>query len=254
MDFARVIELVKAASDFTKEDALREKITVKGEANFVTEVDIQINNFLKKRLWELDESIGFFSEEEKGRLTDPCWILDPIDGTTNLILGYKLCSISLALFMDGEVKFGVVYNPFSGETFTAKKGAGAYLGGKKLRVSSRAVRESVVEFGAGSTHKEEAELNFKIARRIFENCLDIRRICSSALDLCFIADARIDGYFEKVLKPWDIAAGSLVLSEAGGKLTDYSGRALQFAKSTSVIASNGTIHNFLEDMIKGVAL
>ena len=146
--------------------------------------------------------IGFFSEEEKGCLTDPSWILDPIDGTTNLVY-----------------------------------------------VSNRRSGESIIEFGAGSTRKHEADENFEIAKNIFKECIDIRRICSSALDLCFIAAGRIDGYFESKLKPWDIAAGSLILSEAGGMITEYTGRPIQLIKETSVIASNGIVHDFLMDKI-----
>lgn len=252
IDFKQVVDLVKQASVFVNSEELRKSIRVKGEANFVTEIDIKINQFIKAGLKELTPQIGFFSEEEKGQLTDPCWILDPVDGTTNLVYGYNMSSVSLGLFMDGEIKFGVVYNPFTDETFTAEKNKGAYLGDKKLSVSSRTVKESIVEFGAGSTRKENADANFEIAKYIFKNCLDIRRICSSALDLCFIADSRIDGYFEKVLKPWDIAAGSLILTEAGGKITDYAGGKIQFADVTSVIASNGVIHGFLEKAINDI--
>lgn len=245
MDFSKIIALVKTAAEIIKNDDLRKNIRVKGNANFVTEIDIQISRFLKAELAKLDSNIGFFSEEEKGNLSDPCWILDPIDGTTNLIYGYNMSSISLALFCDGEIKFGVVYNPFSRETFTAEKGKGAYLENKRLCVSSREIKDSIIEFGAGSTRKENTDVNFEIAKEVFKNCLDLRRICSSALDLCFIADSRIDGYFEKVLKPWDIAAGSLILTEAGGHITDYHGNEIQFGNTTSVVASNGVIHNFL---------
>lgn len=249
MIFQNVVQLVQDASVFADSKELREEVSMKGEANFVTSVDIRISKFIKTGLRELDDKVGFFSEEEKGQLSDPCWILDPIDGTTNLVFGYRMSSISLGLYSKGEIKFGIVYNPFTKETFTAEKNQGSYLNGKRLCVSSRSVHDSIIEFGAGSTHKKEADVNFEIAKTIFKNCLDIRRICSSALDLCFIADARIDGYFEKILKPWDIAAGSLILTEAGGKITDYNGRNVQFANETSVIASNGVVHEFLEKTI-----
>lgn len=116
---------------------------------------------------------------------------------------------------------------------------------KRLKVSTRNIDESLIEFGAGSTHKEFTEENFNLVKKIFEQCVDVRRICSSALDLCYIASGRIDGYFERILKPWDIAAGSLILEEAGGIITDYFGNPVQFAKQSSVIASNGVIQNFL---------
>lgn len=222
------------------------KVSIKAKNDFVTDVDLAISGFLKEKLYELDPSVGFFSEEESGALSDNCWILDPIDGTTNLIYGYNLSSVSLGHYYNGNIVFGIVYNPFTDEIFTAEKGKGSYYNHSVLlKVSSRTVSESLIEFGAGSTHKENADENFRLVTEIFKHCVDVRRICSSALDLCYIAAGRIDGYFEKVLKPWDLAAGSLILEEAGGKVTDYNGSPIQFASSTSAIASNGVIHDFL---------
>lgn len=221
-------------------------VSIKAKNDFVTDIDIAISDFLKTKLKEIDPTVGFFSEEEEGNLQDNCWILDPIDGTTNLIYGYNLSSVSLGHYLDGEVVYGIVYNPFTEEIFTAERGKGAFLNHKKrLKVSTRNIDESLIEFGAGSTHKEFTEENFNLVKKIFEQCVDVRRICSSALDLCYIVSGRIDGYFERILKPWDIAAGSLILEEAGGIITDYFGNPVQFAKQSSVIASNGVIQNFL---------
>ena len=221
-------------------------VSIKAKNDFVTDIDIAISDFLKTKLKEIDPTVGFFSEEEEGNLQDNCWILDPIDGTTNLIYGYNLSSVSLGHYLDCEVVYGIVYNPFTEEIFTAERGKGAFLNHKKrLKVSTRNIDESLIEFGAGSTHKEFTEENFNLVKKIFEQCVDVRRICSSALDLCYIASGRIDGYFERILKPWDIAAGSLILEEAGGIITDYFGNPVQFAKQSSVIASNGVIQNFL---------
>lgn len=227
-------------------DKTTPSVSIKAKNDFVTDIDIAISDFLKTKLKEIDPTVGFFSEEEEGNLQDNCWILDPIDGTTNLIYGYNLSSVSLGHYLDGEVVYGIVYNPFTEEIFTAERGKGAFLNHKKrLKVSTRNIDESLIEFGAGSTHKEFTEENFNLVKKIFEQCVDVRRICSSALDLCYIASGRIDGYFERILKPWDIAAGSLILEEAGGIITDYFGNPVQFAKQSSVIASNGVIQNFL---------
>ncbi len=250
MNYDNIIQIIKNTKSIVLSKELREKVTIKGDSDFVTEVDIAISKYVKDKLKDIYPDIGFFSEEEDGKLNDPCWILDPIDGTTNLIYGYNMSSVSLALYCDGKITFGVVYNPFSGECFTAEKGKGAFLDGKQIFVSNRVISESIIEFGAGSTRKADADKNFELAKEIFKNCIDIRRICSSALDLCYIADGRIDGYFEKVLKPWDIAAGSLILEEAGGKITDYNQKELQFGYETSIIASNGCIHKYLADTIK----
>lgn len=249
MNYHSVEALVLKTKDIIlKKSAI--SVSVKAENDFVTDIDVAVSNYLKQELKELYPKIDFFSEEEIGRLYDNCWILDPIDGTTNLIYGYNLSSVSLAHYLNGEIVYGIVFNPFSGEVFTAEKGKGAFLNHSiKLHTSRRTIKNSLVEFGAGSTHKEFTEETFELVKDIFKQCVDVRRICSSALDLCFIASGRIDGYFEKVLKPWDIAAGSLILEEAGGRLTDYNGYSVQFANQTSVVASNGIIHEFLINTI-----
>ena len=225
MAYERVIELVKSAKKIVNNEILKKDIHMKGAANFVTAVDTEISGYLKGRLREYYPEIGFFSEEEEGKLSDPCWILDPIDGTTNLVYGYNMSTISLALYQEGKIQFGVVYNPFNGECFTAESGKGAYLGRQQIQVSQRGMAESIIEFGAGSTHKENTEVNFEIAA------------------------GRIDGYFEKVLKPWDYAAGSLILEEAGGELSDYRGKALQFAGRSSLIAGNGKNNGAMREII-----
>jgi len=250
IDYDFVIESVKMTKSIVKEHSLLKDIQMKGEADFVTAIDIAISNFLKRRLYEKYPYIGFFSEEEDGELTDPCWILDPIDGTTNLVYGYNMSSVSLGLYSDKEIIFGVVYNPFTEECYTAKKNEGSYLNGKRLSVSERELSNSIIEFGAGSTRKNEADEAFAIAKDIFKQCIDIRRICSSALNFCYIAEGRIDGYFEKKLKPWDYAAGSLILKEAGGEITNYKGEDLSMDVPSTVIASNGIIHQALQDIIQ----
>ncbi len=250
MDYEKVIGLVHQAKQFIASEDMRHDVHMKGAADFVTATDIAISNFLKEELHKLYPHIGFFSEEEKGALSDPSWILDPIDGTTNYVYGYNMSSISLALYEGGRVVFGVVYNPYSEETFTATLGGGAWVNGRRMQTMKREFKDAIIEFGAGSTRKREADLNFEMAKEIFKNCLDIRRICSSALDLCFIADGRIDGYFEKVLKPWDIAAGALILEECGGRITDYAGNFPALDKPSSVVATNGVIHDQLLGIIQ----
>lgn len=252
LEYQDIVSLVKSTKNIVLSSCANYDIVEKGEADFVTNIDLQISKYLQLKLKEIDESISFLSEEDENRqLGDRCWILDPIDGTTNLIYGYNLSSISLALYENGGIVFGVVYNPFNDECFVAQKNHGAYLNGKPIHVSNRDINRSIVEFGAGSTHKDSADTNFDIAKYIFRHCIDIRRICSSALDLCYIAMGRIDGYFETLLKPWDYAAGSLILEEAGGVITDYSLNRIKFdLPSSSIIASNENIHAFLYDAIK----
>ena len=236
MNYDEVEKLVLSLQDkIVSETELNVK--KKAKDDFVTDIDIYVSNTLKEGLQKIAP------EEEKSGLTDNCWILDPIDGTTNLILGYKQSSISLAHYKDGEIVFGLVFNPFTGELFTAEKGKGAYLNHKKkLSVSKREMSEAVLDFGMGNTHKDRIDVNFAIAKELFAQCVDFRRICSTALVLSYMADGRLDGYFEEFLFPWDYAAGGLILREAGGIISDFKLEQVQYAERTSLIASNGVIH------------
>ena len=250
MKYDRIVEIVKSTKSLIDDNDLKNDIHMKGNADFVTAVDTGISNYIKSELKKIYPDYGFFSEEEESNLSDPCWILDPIDGTTNLVYGYRQSSVSLGLFKDGEIVFGVVYNPFTDECFSAYKGLGAYMNGEKLNVSERKFSDSIVEFGAGSTKKDNADENFELAKRVFVNVVDIRRICSSALTICYIAQGRLDGYFEKILKPWDYAASSLILTESGGVLSDYFGSPIKYAFPTSIIVGNKDTHNGLLNIIR----
>lgn len=248
--YSKIIELVKSTKDIVFDKKLLDDIRMKGSADFVTAVDMTISDYIKKELDKITEGYGFFSEEEDGSLSDPCWILDPIDGTTNLVYGYGLSTVALGLYSGGEIVFGVVYNPFTDECFSAVKGQGAFYNEQPIHVSERPFEESIIEFGAGSTKKHLADENFELAKMIFKEVIDLRRICSSALSICYIAQGRIDGYFEKVLKPWDIAAAYLILKEAGGYITDYDGNDISFAEPTSVIAGNPDTQERLTEIIQ----
>ncbi|MBE7066473.1 MAG: inositol monophosphatase [Ruminococcaceae bacterium] len=246
MNYDLIIDLVKKAGKLALDSKLRLHVEMKGAADFVTEVDLKISDYLKKELAVLTPDIGFMSEEEKSEIQPRRWILDPIDGTTNLVYNYNMSSVSLALFDTDKVVFGVVHNPFNGETFTAIRGQGAWLNGEKLgNAPDRQITDSIIEFGAGSTHKDQAEQTFMLAKEVFEECLDLRRICSSALAICYIAAGRLNGYFEKVLKPWDYAAAVLLLEECGGKACDWQGNLLQYENPTSIICGMPKVAEFL---------
>ena len=160
-----------------------------------------------------------------------------------------MSSISRGLCDGGKSVFGVVYNPYTDEIFTAVHGEGAYLNGKRLSVVDREPHNSLVEFGAGSTRKHEADEAFRIGKEVFMHCLDLRRICSSALAICFIAAGRINGYFEKVIKPWDYAAASLILEAAGGSLCDWTGAPLPFDRPSGIIAGSPKTYEYLKSVL-----
>ena len=250
MNFNEVIKAVKKAGDFVFDEKLKKSVNMKGEADFVTAVDLKISEFLKSTLTELFPEIGFMSEEESGDIKPRRWILDPIDGTTNLVYGYNMSSISLALFEGERVVFVIVYNQLNGDTFIYERGKGVKLNGEKLSVApDRMPCDCLIEFGAGSTHKAFADISFGIAKDIFKSCLDIRRICSSAISIAYVASGKLNGYFEKVLKPWDYAAASLMLEECGCKCSDWNGNPVPYDKPSSFVCGTPKAYELIMQKI-----
>ena len=251
MDYQAIIEMVKQAGQFVFDRELKENVSMKGAADFVTAVDLKISQFVKERLAELTPDIGFMSEEEEGQIVPRRWILDPIDGTTNLVYGYNISSVSLAYFDGEKVDFGVIYNPFNGELFVAKRGQGAYLNGQRMALApDREIKDCIIDFGAGSTKKQYPDESFLLGREVFRSCLDLRRICSSALTISFVADGRINGYVERSIKPWDYAAATLVLEECGGICTDWEGNPVPFDRPSSFVCGTPKAHAFLMETIQ----
>ena len=250
MNYLRIVELVKTASEFVFDEKLKKSINMKGESDFVTAVDLQISTFIKEELKVLTPDIGFMSEEDAVDLSPKRWILDPIDGTTNLVYDYNMSSVSLAYYDGEKVDFGVIYNPFNKDLFIAKYGEGATLNGRKLQnAPDRELKDCLIEFGAGSTKKQYTEQSFSIAKNVFKSCLDIRRICSSALAIAYVAAGKLNGYFERSIKPWDYAAATLILNECGGKCSDWQGEPIQYEHSTSFVCGTPKVYDFLMETI-----
>ncbi len=246
MDYNAIIDLVKEAGQFVFDEELKKSVNSKGAADYVTAVDLKISEFVRQRLKELTPEIGFMSEEEEFKYAQKRWILDPIDGTTNLVYDYNFSSVSLAYFDGERVDFGVIYNPFNGDLFVAKRGEGAYLNGKRMGIApDRNLDECLIEFGAGSTKKQFADESFAIGKEIFKNCLDIRRVCSTALAIAYVAAGKINGYFERVIKPWDYAAATLMLEECGGVCSDFEGNPVQFERQSSYVCGTKKAYDFL---------
>ena len=269
MDFNAIVKLVYDARKIATNKKLSANVAVKGEADFVTAVDMSISAFVKKGLQKIAPQVAFVTEEESEHISfGERFVLDPIDGTTNLMRGYNVSSISLGYYANDEVQFGVVYSPFSGEMFFAVKGKGAHFYdarfgvGKLLKigvenyekdqifVSDLSHEQAIVEFGAGSTNKAVSTESFAIGKRVFEECMDLRRICSTALAICYIAAGRIDGYFERKIKVWDYCAGALILEEAGGKISQWNGERLPFTDPSSIVAGNVDTHAYLLEVLK----
>lgn len=252
----KLIELIKETRKIALDRDSACDISVKGAADFVTKVDMGVQEFLRPRLAELYPDVQFMSEEKDNSEIDmdgKVWILDPIDGTTNLIHDYKMSAVSLGMTDKGVPVLGIVYNPFSDEMFYAEKGKGAYLNGKRISVANAdTLEKSLISVGTSPYYKELADVNFELIKRFFIASEDIRRCGSAALDLCYLACGRIDGYFEQNLKPWDYAAGIAILREAGGTVTDMEGGEPSYMVPSHIIASNGKIHGEMQNLIKEV--
>ena len=247
-------------------------VTVKGDSNFVTEVDTKIEIAMKERLLSLYPDTQFMGEEGDNSSVDfttPVWILDPVDGTSNLIHDFQNSSMSLALAIDKQVVFGVIYHYSSKEYFYAKKGQGAYLGvaynatstnTPELLPSTNAIplqvsnttelSRSLVSFGTSPYDKATlGEKNCETLKQIFFACEDIRRIGSAAIELAYVAAGRVDIYLERNLKPWDYAAAIIIIEEAGGIITDYEGNAIDISRPSDILAGNKVVHPKLRDTI-----
>lgn len=211
-----------------------------GRNNFVTDADIMVQDYLREKLaaW-MPDSVFFAEEQENGMLTDaPTWVVDPIDGTFNFMRGRKCSCISVALLKNREPVLGIVYNPYQDELFRAEKGLGALMNGHPIRVSQTPLQDALVNFGTSPYHPQLAEMGFRAARAFLAEANDIRRMGSAALELCEVACGRTDIFFEMRLSPWDYAAGSLIVKEAGGKISMPLRTKEDYGVPNCILASN----------------
>lgn len=252
--FEKAVCIVKNAGCILLEQTLASRISQKGKTDFVTAVDVKVQDEIKKELYKLNSQIQFMGEEQDNTDIDtkrPVWILDPVDGTTNLIHGFCNSAVSLALADDNRVIFGIVYNPFSNELFTAKSGEGALCNDRSIHVSyAESLSESLCSVGSNPSKRQCADEAFERMRRLYDRCHDIRRIGAASIELCYVACGRLDVYLEHGLKPWDFAAGKLIVEEAGGVVTDFNGNEpLLNENSSDIAASSGLIHSELLSVI-----
>jgi len=222
-------------------DAERSMVTKEGKANFVTKYDMAIQAALSDELMKLLPQAQFVAEEGdclKAAGAGCAFIVDPIDGTTNFIKNYKKSCVSVGLAEDGVITLAVVYNPFTGEMYSAEKGRGAFLNGQPVHVSNHPLSEELVAVGTSPYNEELIDDTFELAKTLHRASYDIRRSGAAALDLCDIAAGRCGLFFELNLSPWDYAAGSLIVTEAGGMVSRMSGDPLRFDRGGSVLAGN----------------
>ena len=239
----KIIETVKRAAQIYKSATGSLKIQEKGSAvNLVTEYDKKIQDFLFEELSKIVPGCSFLGEEGDGdkTLSDGyCFIIDPIDGTTNFIKGFQHSAISVGLAKDKEPVLGVVMDPDLGNIYYAEKGKGAFLNGKPIHVTDCDMQESLVLFGTCPYEHELAAKTFELTEQIFYKCLEIRRAGSAALDICYVAAGKADLFYELILRPWDFAAATVILNEAGGICMTLDKEDISCGKVSSYMCSNG---------------
>ncbi len=251
----QIIELIKEAARLMT-DCDRAAVSAKGRSNFVTDVDVAVQEFMRHGLQKLYPTYGFFSEEQENHpdFEKPLWILDPIDGTANFVSHYRQSALSLALWQEGEVQFGAVYNPFTDELFTAEKGKGAFLNGNPIRADEQVSFEgALIDLGTMPYYKDWALTTAALAREIILRASDLRRCGSAALALCHAADGRVGAMMEGILQPWDYAAGALIAREAGAVVSNWKGEKLEPKAPSSVVAAAPQIYNKVLALIQEVA-
>jgi myo-inositol-1(or 4)-monophosphatase len=227
-------------------------ITYKGEIDLVTEADRGAEALLIARIENAFPGHGIMAEETRGSaLTkEHTWIIDPLDGTTNYAHQYPVFCVSIALQHNGEVILGAICNPMMEELFVAERGTGAFLNGRRLSVSATAdLSRSLLATGFPYDIRVNPDNNINYFNAMAVKAQAIRRAGAAALDLAYLAAGRFDGFWELQLRPWDTAAGCLMVTEAGGKVTDLFGGPFDLF-SPHVLASNGRIHGSMTEVLR----
>lgn len=247
----QIIDIVKEAAGLMQTDAF-EISEKEGFANIVTSSDVAVQDFLCGKLKELMPDSGFLCEEEDMWDTshEYTWIIDPIDGTANYSRGIAQCAICVGLKHNEDMAMGVVYIPMTGEMFYAEQGKGAFLNGRQIHVSDRPYENSLLCTALPVYHKEYAQMCSDIIVEAFGRCNDIRRFGACAPELCYLAMGRCELYFEYLLSPWDYAAASLIVTEAGGTITATDGSPVKLTQKGGVIAANNAAnHKQMADIV-----
>lgn len=237
--------------DFGEVEKLQ--VTRKGPADFVSSADRKAEEILRGELEKARPGYTFLGEEggeTAGSDPQHRWIADPLDGTTNFLHGIPLFSISIALERQGKLQAAVIFNPVTDELYSAERGAGAFLNDRRIRVSARTnFVEAVIGTGIPKAGHGDHAAYLKELAQVMAASAGVRRCGSAALDLAFVAAGRFDAFWESGLYPWDIAAGTLLVREAGGFVSDYSGRE-KVMEHGDIAAGNEAIHRHLVGLLK----
>jgi myo-inositol-1(or 4)-monophosphatase len=221
-------------------------VTKKGDIDLVTEVDLEVERMFRALVAERFPAHAVLAEEfgDTPELAGAshCWVFDPIDGTTNFAHGLPIFCASLALEIDGRAVVGAIYDPTRRELFSAERGTGAFLNGRRLHTSQAArLIDALLVTGFPYDVHSRSEDVLGLFGRFITKARAVRRLGSAAIDLCYVAAGRMDGFWEQTLRPWDLAAGALIVEEAGGQVTGIHGEPFT-SRLGHVVASNGLIH------------
>ncbi|MTW18031.1 inositol monophosphatase [Rhodoplanes serenus] len=229
------------------------QVSLKGPANFVTAADRKAEETLKAELMRARPGYGFLGEEgglQAGSDASHTWIVDPLDGTTNFLHGIPQFAISIALEREGTIVAGVVYNPANDELFVAERGKGAFMDGKRLRVAGRRrLADAVIACGLPHLGRGDLALFRKEFAVVQEKVAGLRRFGAASLDLAWVAAGRFDAFWERDLSPWDMAAGILMIREAGGFVSDCDGGDAMLARR-SIVGGNETMQREIVGLLK----
>ena len=253
-----LIKIIKDAGKILKKGFYTDKnISFKAKKDLVTQFDVAVEKYLKKKFSKKFKEFNIIAEESDNANIEfnNSIIIDPIDGTTNFVNGVPHTAISVGVYKNKKPYLAVVYNPILDELYTAKIGKGAYLNGKKLKVSSedtfqKALLATGFPYTSGSDENDLNDVVKKI-KDVLPLCQDLRRLGSASIDLCYVARGTFEGYYEMNLKPWDVSAGVLILTEAGGQVSNINGDEYKLFEDKYLVASNRKIH---KEFIKNLNL
>ena len=229
----------------------KSKVNFKGDIDLVTETDLASETYIISAIKKHFPDHSILSEESgiEQLANTYRWIIDPLDGTTNFAHRHPFCAVSIGVEYNGTMTFGVVYNPILDEVFWAEKGKGTYRNGRRITVSrTESLSTALLATGFPYDRWEHGDFYLEEYAALMKKSQGIRRAGAAAIDLCYLACGRLDGFFEHKLKPWDTAAGSLIVTEAGGAITQYNRNAWG-VNSATILASNQRIHNEMAEIL-----
>lgn len=246
------LDAARAAGNIVREGAgMARDIRSKGQGDWVSEIDERAEAAVRRVFAERTPEIEVFGEEGGGSFGDEVWCVDPLDGTSNFLHGLPAVGVSIALIRDGVPVVAVVDAPFLGTVWSATAGGGAFQDEQPIRVSAQPMERAIVATGFPFRRAALRAPYLEIFRGVLESVEDVRRCGAASLDLCWTAAGVFDGYFELALSPWDVAAGGLIVREAGGVVGDWWGSTTEWVKSGNIVAANPSVFSGLMSHTEG---